>query len=333
MHASTGTDLEGRWQIPAVRLAALAPEREEDAAFLAADDPHHGMVTLLDLVRFGASAMERAGLHYGHGTSDALSEAAFIVLRTLGLPLDLGLGYWQARVTDGERRAVLERLLTRIRRRCPAPYLVNEAWFAGLEFYVDRRVLVPRSPLAELIAQGFAGWLTDPRLIVDFGTGSGSLAIACCDAFPEARVIAIDADSDALAVAALNLSRHGLDERVTLVQADSLAAAIAAQDNGAVDLIVANPPYVPPSIYAALPPEYGWEPRGALEADDDGLGVVLRLLAESRGLLAGDGLLALEVGVAADRLRARLPTLQAYWPELEHGGEGVAMIERQALEF
>ena len=205
----------------------------------------------------------------------------------------------------------------------PAPYLVGEAWFAGLPFHVDRRVLVPRSPFAELIAARFEPWLApvaQPR-ILEIGTGSGCIAIACALAFPDSQVLATDISDDALAVAHSNVQRHGVGDRLTLLKADLFAGG-----TGRFHLIVSNPPYVPDQDLTAMAPEFAWEPAGALAGGADGLDLVRRIVRGARSHLQPDGLLALEVGAGIGTLEQAFPRVPFLWPELENGGDGIALV-------
>jgi len=285
--------------------------------------------TVGDLIRRIARRFARARLHYGHGTDNANDEAAWLVLSALGI------GFGEAGERMGEPvakadRARVEALADRrIRERMPVAYLLNEAWFAGLRFYVDQRVLVPRSPIAELIGERFAPWLAEEgvRSILDIGTGSGCIAIACALAFPEARVVGVDDSGDALEVARMNVAQHAVEDRVELVQGD-LYAGVAGRT---FDLIVTNPPYVPRAEYEALPPEYGHEPRAGLEAGADGLDVMRLILAGARRHLSPSGVLVGEVGSAAPALEAAFPDLPFTWLDFERGGEGVFLISAQDL--
>lgn len=286
--------------------------------------------TIRDFIRWGASRFNAAGLVFGHGTDNAFDEAAYLVLYALhlapSLPDDSYLG---ARLLPDETAAVETLLQRRLDERLPAAYLTGEAWFAGLSFYVDERVLVPRSPLAELIEQQFNPWLEAPAVtrILDMGTGSGCIAVACAYAFPEAQVDAVDIDPDALEVARLNVQRHGLEARVDVLQSDLFAAL-----SGRVyDLVICNPPYVDAQAMAQLPAEYRHEPASALAGGEDGLDYAVRILAQVPRHLAGGGLLALEVGNSAPALRARLPELPFIWPEFSHGGHGIALIDAATL--
>ena len=280
------------------------------------------------LIASAARRFRRAGLFFGHGTDNAVDEAAFLVLHALGLPPDAADDVLDMPL-DAARCASAENLLAlRMERRCPAAYLTQRMWFAGHEFYVDERVLVPRSPLAELINTRFAPWLRAERVtrILDIGTGSGCIALACALAFPAAAVDATDLSLDALAVAAINRARHGLDNRVRLIEANLFPV-----DGAHYDLIVSNPPYVPASRMHELPQEYLKEPAMALVAGDEGFACVDGILAGAAGMLAPHGVLVVEVGEIAAAIDQRYSHLPLTWIEFEHGGEGVFVISREDL--
>ena len=276
-----------------------------------------------DLVDELTACLAGARVHFGHGMDSAEDEAlalANFVCRT---------AMWQRRSLLGRRVSAAVRAraramaIARISRRLPLAYFTREAWFAGMRFHVDKRVCIPRSPLAELIEAGFAPWLSPggARRVIDLCTGSGCIAAACAFAFPEAEVVATDLSPASLSVAERNVRRHGLAGRVELRRGDLFAGAL-----GEFDLIIANPPYVPAGVYAFLPREYRHEPRMALTAGADGLGIASRILAEAPRYLAEGGLLALEVGEVAGDLAAAHPELPFLWPTLERGGEGVLLL-------
>lgn len=285
--------------------------------------------SLRDLMRWGASRFGEAKLDFGHGIAGQLDEAVYLTLHALNLPPDTDASWFDARVTASERDTVLKLLRRRVDERLPAAYLTHEAWFAGLPFYVDQRVLVPRSPLAELIEQGFEPWV-DPhavRRILDVGTGSGCIGIACAYAFPDAKVDLVDVSDDALEVAAINIARHGLSDRVRSIQSDIFSMLPGER----YDLIVSNPPYVDREDMVALPKEYRYEPELGLAAGKDGLNVVLPLLRHAAEHLNPGGVLVVEVGNSATALSERLPRCPFMWLEFERGGLGVFALTREQL--
>lgn len=291
--------------------------------------PEQYLLTPRDLIRWGASCFREAGLFFGHGTDNALDEAAYLVLHALRLPLDLPDAYFDTRLLPSERQHAIELLDKRISSRLPAAYLTGEAWFAGLSFEVNEHVLIPRSPIAEMIEDNFEPWLgtMDPKRILDMGTGSGAIAIACAYAFPDAEVDAVDISPQALEVALRNISAHGLEGQVRALHSD-LFSELTGQR---YDLIVANPPYVDESELSGLSSEYHHEPSLALVAPDSGLALALDILRQAPQHLNQNGLLVLEVGVNAQPLAERTPGLDMTWVELEYGGEGVCVVTAEAL--
>jgi ribosomal protein L3 glutamine methyltransferase len=285
--------------------------------------------TVRDLVRWGASEFLRAGLVFGHGTDNALDEAFHLVLWRLRLPLDLPAVYLEANLADSERRAVVELLNARVQTRKPAAYLTGEAWFCRLAFEVNEHVLIPRSPIGEMIGDEFRPWLaTPPRRILDLCSGSGCIGIACALVFPEAQIDLAEIDQRALAVIERNVRRHGVADRVSVAAGD-LFAPLHGQR---YDLIVSNPPYVPLAEWTALAAEYQHEPRLALEAGDDGMDVVARILSEATAYLEDEGTLVCEIGGSQDEFDARFPKFPGAWPEFAHGGDGVFAISRKDLQ-
>jgi len=285
--------------------------------------------TLQDWIRRAASQFEQAELFYGHGTDNALDEAYALVIQALSLSFDLPQTYLAARLTGSEKERIADLIEQRISTRKPLPYLLNKAWFAGLEFYVDERVLVPRSPISELIEAGFQPWLGDmePGSVLDLCTGSACIALACAHAFPTAQVVAADISDDALAVAQINIDKHGLSGRVQALASD----VFNGLSKQTFDLIVSNPPYVSANEWQALPAEYHQEPRLGLEAPDQGLEIVLRILREAHQHLSAEGLLVVEVGFSRPALEQRLPEWPFVWPEFGQGGEGVFILTRAQL--
>ena len=296
-----------------------------------------GLRTVADFVRFGASRFNEAGLCFAHGADNAVDEALVLVLHALHLPArpPPPIEFFPARLTAPERRETLAVLHRRIAERVPAAYLTGEAWFAGYRFEIDRRALVPRSPLGEFIEGGFHPWVDGGRVrrVLDVGTGSGCIAVACAHVFPQARVDAVDVSADALVLARRNAVLHGVEERVRLLRSDlfeGLEPEGAGREAAArYDLIVSNPPYVTEEEMAGLPPECRAEPPVALAGGADGLDVVGRLIEEAPQWLAPDGALVVEVG-ASPAVRAALEArfdLPFTWLDAARGGEGVFLLE------
>ncbi len=287
------------------------------------------LTTLRDYIRWGASRFAETKLNFGHGTATALDEAAALVLHTLHLPYNLSEFYLQSALTLDERQAVVELFEKRIKDRKPAAYLTHEGIFAGLSFYVDERVLVPRSPIAELIEQRFAPWVEEDQVgrILDLCTGSGCIAIACAYAFPEAEVDAVDVSLAALAVAKINVDKHQLHDELMLYQSDLFAKLPDAQ----YDIIVSNPPYVAVEEWQQLPAEFHAEPEIGFVAGASGLDIVIRILAEAKDYLTPQGILIVEVGSSAETLQQTFPAVPFYWLDFERGGDGVFLLTSEQV--
>jgi ribosomal protein L3 glutamine methyltransferase len=272
------------------------------------------LVTLRDYVRYAASRFSEQALYFGHGTSGPLDEACALVLHALYLPYDMPGGYFEAALTVPERERVLALMDRRIAERKPLAYLTHEAPFAGLSFYVDERVLVPRSPIAELIEASFTPWLDQERVtdILDLCTGSGCIAVACALAFPEAKVDAVDISADALAVARINVDRHDLADRVEIIESDIYAALSERR----YDIIVSNPPYVSTAEWCDLPAEFHAEPKLGLESGEEGLDCVRGILQGAARHLKPGGILVVEA----------YPEIAFFWLEFERGGDGVFLL-------
>jgi len=285
-------------------------------------------MTVQDLVEAGAQALEGAGVAFGHGTTNAFDEAAWLVLWAVGLPLD-ALDEHAGDEVDAERVARAKGLIEqRIATRKPAAYLTGEAWLQGVPFFVDERTIVPRSFIAELLADGSIDpWLSDRTTrVLDLCTGNGSLAVLAAMAYPDVTVDGSDISADALAVAQQNVQRHGLQQRVRLVQSDGLAAL-----PGPYDLVLCNPPYVNSNSMAALPAEYRAEPQLALAGGADGMDFVRALLRDLPSRLSPDGVLVLEIGNERKHFERAFPQLEAVWLDTSAGADQVLLLTREAL--
>jgi len=292
-------------------------------------DDLQALTTIRDLVRWGASEFERERLCFGHGFATALDEARYLTLHALALPHELADDYLAAVLTPAEREQVIDLLLLRASSRRPAAYLARESWFCGLSFYVDERVLVPRSPMAELIANHFEPWVDSHRVhrILDLCCGSGCIGIAAQYQFPDAELCLADLSAGALEVAAINLQRHDLEGVVELYQSD-LFDSIPAQK---FDLIVSNPPYVDAEDMAALSDEFRAEPEMGLAAGVDGLEFVERIIGSAPDYLSADGALFVEVGNSQAALERKYAFLPMTWVDFEMGGAGVCCIHAADL--
>ncbi|QXL83801.1 50S ribosomal protein L3 N(5)-glutamine methyltransferase [Comamonas sp. NLF-1-9] len=302
---------------------------------MAAPPAPHGLsgATVGALVASGEAWLRAAGVGFGHGTTNARDEAAWLVLWSLGLPLDSPLAgdadsIQNRPVTPVQQARAASLFEERIRRRVPAAYLTREAWLAGVPFYVDERAIVPRSLIAELIANaGIDPWLSAQTCqVLDLCTGNGSLGVLAALAWPEVMVTGADLSPEALAVARINVDKHGLQERVRLVESDGLALC-----PGPWDLILCNPPYVNAQSMARLPPEYRAEPALALAGGEDGMDFIRRLLRDAPACMSEDAVLVLEIGHERAHFEAAFPALPVFWLETSAGSEQVLLITRQAL--
>lgn len=286
--------------------------------------------TVEDLIRHGAALFAQANLWFGHGTDNAFDEAAELVFFSAGLKHEDAPKVYSRELSARHREDVLQLFERRIRERVPVAYLTHRMWFAGHEFYVDERVLVPRSPIAELIEAGFEPWIDSGRIrsVVDIGTGSGCIAIAAALALPEANVDAADISDDALAVTRMNIERHDVGDRVRAVRSDVFSALKGRR----YDVIVTNPPYVGGEELAGLPEEYHREPRLGLYGGDDGLDIVRTILAEAHDHLEPHGILITEVGNSEDVLIDAFPRVPFTWLEFARGGGGVFLLTADQLK-
>lgn len=288
-------------------------------------------INLLQLVNEVKNHLNNSDVYYGHGTTSPEEEAFALVYQSLKLPFDDSVSP-ELVLSDEQITHVHDLLKQRIEQRIPVPYLVNEAYFYGLPFYVDERVLIPRSPLAELIEQRFQPWIDDHQVnhVLDLCTGSGCIAIACALEFDKAQVMATDISNDALAVATMNVEQYELEKRLTLIQSDVFKSI---SDIMKFDVIISNPPYVHPDEMQTLPEEYLHEPQLALEASDDGLAIVHSILKNAHRYLNKHGVLIVEVGSSEQFLQQYYPDIPFTWLEFERGGEGVFLLTADQLSY
>lgn len=295
---------------------------------IASSDTASELATILDMMRWAYSYFNASDLYYGHGYDNAWDEANQLVLSALALPIDVPESLYQSRLTHVEKTRIIQLVEQRLGLRKPVAYLTNVAWFCGLEFYVDERVIVPRSPIGELIGQGFTGILrAEPKRILDLCTGSGCIAIACADRFPNAEVDAVDLSFDALNVAEINIERHQKAHQVFPMQSDLFNNL--SQER--YDLIVTNPPYVDQEDLDDMPEEFRHEPEMALGSGVDGLDITKRILAQAADYLADNGVLVCEVGNSMVHLIEQFPNVPFNWLEFKQGGLGVFSLTREQL--
>jgi ribosomal protein L3 glutamine methyltransferase len=313
------------------------PDRSHDAraeVFVRAAPPTstaaaQGLGTVRDLIRWACTCLSAAGASFGHGTDNAHDEATWLTLWALRLPLDKPEPFLDATVLPAERAMVADLIERRCQQRIPAAYLTGEAWLRGLRFLADRRALVPRSLLVEMLEEALSAWLpdTEPETVLDLCTGGGSIAIAAALHFADARVDATDLSGEALTLAAENRALYGLDARMTLFCGD-LYEALAARR---YDLILSNPPYVNAHSMAQLPAEFCHEPRGALAGGDDGMSLVTRILRGAAAHLQPEGVLVVEIGHEAEFFEAAFPTLEFGYVPVSAGERMIVAITRDAL--
>lgn len=285
--------------------------------------------TIRDYIRYGITLFSTQSLYFGHGADNAMDEATALTLYVLKLPHDLPGHFMDARLSSEEKGDILDLFERRSSERVPAAYLTHEAWFAGHKFYVDNRVLVPRSPIAELINAEFSPWLVKSQIhdILDLCTGGGCIAIACAYAFPDADIDAVDISDDALEVATINVEQHGMDDQIALIKSDLMSELGAKK----YDLIVSNPPYVDAEEMSLLPKEFQHEPELGLASGSDGLDAIRKILSQAANYLTDDGVLIAEVGASDIALEDAFPDVPFFWFDFEHGGSGVFMMSRDQL--
>ncbi|MCB4812192.1 50S ribosomal protein L3 N(5)-glutamine methyltransferase [Methylovorus menthalis] len=288
------------------------------------------LITIRDWLRFAVSRFEEAGIFFGHGTDNAYDEAVWLIMSALRLPHDTLNNFLDSRLLESERKHLAHLLERRVEQRVPTAYLVREAWLKGFKFYVDERVIVPRSFIAELLEDGLSPWIDYPEMVesaADICTGSGCLGVLLAHAFPDAEVDVVDISTDALAVANINIANYGLQDQVKAIQSDMFSAL----QGKTYDLIISNPPYVDAPSMAQLPEEYRNEPQIALGSGTDGLEHTHTLLREAASHLNEGGLLIVEIGHNRDALHAAYPDLPFTWLEVESGNEFVFLLGKEQL--
>ncbi|OMH38716.1 50S ribosomal protein L3 N(5)-glutamine methyltransferase [Motiliproteus sp. MSK22-1] len=285
--------------------------------------------TIRDFIRLGASRMNKADLFFGHGTDNSWDEAVQMVLHVAGMPWNADPEVLSARLLESEKREVLRLFDARIKQRIPAPYLIGEAYFCGMPFFVDQRVLIPRSPIAGLIEEGFQPWLGDVAVerVLDLCTGSGCIGIACAQYFEMAEVDLVDLSADALEVCQKNINQYQLQERVQAIQSD-----LFTEVNQRYQLIVSNPPYVNRDDLASMPKEYQHEPALGLGSGVDGLDITRQILRQASEYLTEDGVLVVEVGNSEVALQQQYPEVPFIWLDLPNGGNGVFLLSAETLQ-
>jgi ribosomal protein L3 glutamine methyltransferase len=288
------------------------------------------LLTIRDLIRYGVSRLNAGQVSFGHGSDNAWDEAVYLVLHTLHLPLDMLDPFLDAHILPEEREQVLAVLDRRVSERMPAPYLTNEAWLCGRRFYVDNRVIVPRSPIAELLDDSLSPWIADPETVeyvLDMCTGSGCLAVLAALAFPFAHVDGADISTGALEVAMHNVGAYNLHDRVSLHGSDLFQKLAPRQ----YDVIICNPPYVNAGSMDALPQEYRHEPHMALAGGDDGMDLVRRILTDAPAYMSRQGMLVLEIGHERAHFEAAFPDLDPVWLDSSEASDQILLLTREQL--
>ena len=288
------------------------------------------LTTPLQFIEYADEIFSNSDIFYGHGTDNAYDEAVYLVLRSLRIPFTVAEKDLHNNLSREQREMLLQRIDKRVKEKVPVAYLVNEAWFCGHPFYVDNRVLIPRSPMGELIENSFIPWIEPGRVkrILDIGTGSGSIAISCALAFPSSLVDAVDISTAALEIARINVHQYGLDDRVRIFPSDLYQQL----DGNQYDLIISNPPYVNAGEMSSLPLEYGYEPEAALLAGTDGLDYIRRIIGGANQHLEPHGVLVVECGNSRLAVADAYPDLPFYWLEFEKGDDGVFLLQADDLK-
>lgn len=286
--------------------------------------------TVEQVIAWAEQQFSQSDLYYGHGTDNPLDEAYYLVFASLGLSFDADEEVLQGQLKPEQHAVIVDRVQQRIELRIPVAYLVNKAWFAGLMFYINEHVLIPRSPIAELIQDNFSPWIRQEQVkhILDIGTGSGCIAIACAQAFPYAQVDAVDISLDAMSVAERNVSHYQLEQRVNVIESDVFSALAGKR----YDIIVSNPPYVPDSEYQDLPEEYNHEPGNALLANTEGMHIIELILQQAYAHLNDGGILVVEVGNTQHTVIEHYPHLPFVWLEFTQGGHGVFLLHKSDIQ-
>lgn len=288
------------------------------------------LLTIRDWLRYSVSRLEENGVFFGHGTDNAYDESVWLVMSALHLPLDTLDNFLDARITRDEAKHLVHLIERRVTERVPTAYLLREAWLKGFKFYVDERVIVPRSFIPELLEDGLAPWIEYPEMVesaADICTGSGCLGVLLAHAFPNATVDVVDISPDAIAVANINIKNYGLEEQITAVQSDMFSGLKGKK----YDLIISNPPYVDAPAMSVLPQEYRNEPQIALGSGDAGLDHTHILLKEAKKYLNDDGILVVEIGHNRDALLDAYPELPFTWLDVESGNEFVFLLTKEQL--
>lgn len=286
--------------------------------------------TVQQALEWAESKFEQAGLFYGHGTDNAWDDAVAIMISVLDLPADVDESILQRELSEDESNKMLGLFEQRIAKRIPTPYLTKQTWFCGLPFYVDERVIIPRSPIAELIEQQFEPWIDASSVshVLDLCCGSACIAIACAYAFPDVSIDALDISEEALAVAKINQEKHQVEKQVNLIQSDLFSAL----DEQRYDIIVTNPPYVDAEDFVSMPDEFQHEPKMALVSGQDGLDATRIILRQARQYLTNKGVLIVEVGNSAEALENAFPSVDFMWLSFDRGGDGIFILTANQLD-